>query len=216
MKIAKGWAFPDADDFMAQQLADDGTYQYHHLQAALAFVKKWDCAIDGGAHVGTWSLPMSLKFKRVLSFEPSPDTFECLSKNLKELHPAPNAELFDVALGSASGWVTMTLDGFERAIEIKNTGARFTIEGGQTRRIRIDGLQLQELDFLKLDIEGGEPDALKGARETLLRCKPVVLFEDKHHWSRYGYARRAPHEFLASLGAVHLAREQMDEIWGWV
>ena len=35
MKIVKGWAFPDADDFMAKQMGDDGSYQREHLNAAL-------------------------------------------------------------------------------------------------------------------------------------------------------------------------------------
>jgi hypothetical protein len=41
----------------------------------------------------------------------------------------------------------------------------------------IDGLGLQRLDLLKLDLEGMEAEALDGARETIERCKPVLFIE---------------------------------------
>jgi FkbM family methyltransferase len=212
VKLVHGWFFPLEDEFMCSQLPPDGGYQRAHLDAALRHVKAWRVAIDGGAHVGTWARPMAKRFGEVLAFEPSPDTFECLAKNL---HGISNVTLFNAALGKEPGAVTMTLDGFERAVEIKNTGARFVKEGGTVPRLTIDSLELQALDFLKMDIEGGEVDALFGARETLRKFKPTVLFEDKWHWKRYGYNRRAPHDLLTSLGAVHLERVAMDEIWGW-
>lgn len=215
MKVEKGWAWPDADEFMVQQMPDDGGYQGGQLAAAMRYVKAWDLAVDGGAHVGTWTFTMASKFKRVVSFEPSPDTFEALWHNMRELHPALNAELRNQALGKSHGHVTMTLDGFEQAIEMKNTGGRFAKEGGEIERITLDSLDLPALDFLKLDVEGGEVDAILGARDTLVKFKPVVLFEDKYHWMRYGYSKKAPHELLTSLGARHLHREVMDEIWGW-
>ena len=213
MKIVKGWAFPDADDFMAAHMGDDGSYQREHLNAALRWTQGDRLAIDGGAHVGTWTVPMSQHFAKVISFEPSPDTYEALVHNVGHLD---NVECHNQALGRSEGRVTMVLDGFERAIEMKNTGARFTREGGLVERITIDSLDLPALDFLKLDIEGGEVDALEGARKTLLKYRPTVLFEDKHHWKRYGYERKAPHLILASLGAKPIQRVSMDEIWGWI
>lgn len=212
MKIIKGWAFPDEDEFMHSQMADDGSYQVSHLLAAVKHCKGRDVVVDGGAHIGTWANILAGMFGKVVAFEPSPDTFECLKFNLVR---SENIEFRHQALGKEPGRVRMTLEGFDKAIKLKNTGARFTAEGGDVERITLDSLDLPALDFLKLDIEGGEVDALLGARETLLKYKPVVLFEDKFLWKRYGYHRRAPHEVLESLGAVHLERVSMDEIWGW-
>jgi len=212
MKMVKGWAWPDADEFMVKEMQDDGSYQREQLNAALRWCKGDRLAIDGGAHVGTWTMPMSFQFARVLAFEPSPDTYEALCHNVST---ARNVETRNQALGKEPGFVTMCLDGFEKAIEIKNTGARFVKEGGTVERITIDSLGLEDLDFLKLDIEGAEVDALEGARKTLIRFKPTVLFEDKWHWKRYGYERKAPHLLLASLGAKPIQRVSMDEIWGW-
>jgi len=212
MKLINGWVFPDADRFMVQELREDGTYQKEHLDAALKFVVGDRLAIDGGAHVGTWSVRMAPQFATVLAFEPSEDTYECLVRNTSRV---VNVEARNQALGKEPGHVTMTLEGLDREIANRNTGARYAKSGGTVELITIDGLNLPALDFLKLDIEGGEVDALKGATATLRKYRPVVLFEDKWHWKRYGYDRKAPHEFLASLGAQHLQRVSMDEIWGW-
>lgn len=212
MKMVHGWAFPDADDFMAAQMGENGEYQRSHLDEALKYVPGWGIAVDGGAHVGTWSKLLAARFARVLAFEPSADTFDCLVYNMRDLS---NVELHPQALGKEAGWVSMTLEGFEKAIAAKNTGARFTKPGADAQRVTLDSLELPGLDFLKLDIEGGEVEALEGARCTLKAYHPVVLFEDKNHWKRYGYGRKAPHDILTSLGARHLVRAGMDEIWGW-
>lgn len=224
MKFTKGWAFPDVDEFMSANLPDDGRYQGDHLDAALRHVRGWATAVDGGAHIGTWSVPMSNKFSLVVAFEPSVDTFECLVHNLRE-RAAKNVDARNQALGAAPGKISMTIEGYERGIRATadalktaatNTGARFTVPGGTIDRVMLDSLELQSLDFFKLDVEGGEVEALMGARETLLRHRPIVLFEDKGFWKRYGYKRHAPQEFLVSIGAHHLERVAMDEIWGWL
>jgi FkbM family methyltransferase len=212
MKIVNGWAFPDEDDFMAKEMKPDGTYQLSHLLGALALCKGFDVVVDGGAHIGTWSKIFAERFKTVYAFEPSPDTFECLKHNLGQL---TNIHFINKAMGKEPGKVTMTLEGFERAIAMKNTGARFTKEGGSIDRITLDSLNLPALDFLKMDIEGGEPAALLGAEVTLLKYKPVVLFEDKGLWKRYGYRRDEPQKILTRLGAHQLTRIGTDEIWGW-
>ena len=41
----------------------------------------------------------------------------------------------------------------------------------------IDGLKLNRLDFIKIDIEGMEMDALKGAESSLRHMKPQLLIE---------------------------------------
>lgn len=212
MKIVNGWAFPDEDEFMAGEMKEDGRYQYSHLTGSVKFCKANTLAIDGGAHIGTWSKILAGMFHNVIAFEPSRDTYECLLHNLSDIN---NIDFRNQALGKEPGRIKMTLEGFQKAIDLKNTGARFTRDGGDIERITIDSLNLPTLDYLKLDIEGGEVDALLGAVETLKRCKPIILFEDKNLWKRYGYPRNKPQEILTKLGAHKLIRLSMDEVWGW-
>lgn len=210
MKIEKGWAFPDYDEFMVKELGDDGRYQAKNLDAALEHVTDWTLAIDGGAHIGTWSRIMAGRFVQVIAAEPSPDTYEALCANMKAFG-CDNVDARHVALGEKAGRAGLTMD--ERGTSILNSGARFLAPGDVVDVQTIDSWELPTLGFLKLDVEGSEQSALLGARETLQRCKPIVLFEDKGFWRRFGYGRQAPQSLLTELGFVLVARVSMDQIW---
>lgn len=211
MKAVHGWQFPDVDDFMWREMKPDGSYQAGHLRMALNYVTDFSLAIDGGAHVGTWSKLMAQAFERVIAVEPSPDTFEALVANMAAFN-CFNVDPKPVALGKEAGHVTMALDG--RAAAASNTGGRFVQAGGEIPVERIDDWQLPSCGFIKLDIEGSEPLALEGALETLKRCKPIVLFECKGFWRRYGLPKDAPQQVLSSLGYRELAIVKCDRIWG--
>jgi FkbM family methyltransferase len=212
MKIVRGWAFPSADQFMVNELGCDGTYQLDHLHAALRYVTEHGCAIDGGAHVGTWSKVMAGVFEKVVAIEPSADTFECLDFNMAQFACA-NVDRKNCAIGAETGFVTMGLDAVNE--ERKNTGARFAQAGGIIPVETIDGWRLDRVGFLKLDIEGSEQFALQGAKDTLKRCKPIVLFENKRLWTRhFGLPKGVVADFLTAQGYRLLETVSMDQIWG--
>lgn len=211
MKFVYGWAFPDADEFMANEIHEDGGYQNSHLRAALKHVTDFSVAIDGGAHVGTWSKPLSARFARVIALEPSADTFEALAVNLRAFN-CENVEAKQVALGAKAGTVSMILDG--RGALMHNTGARCVKPGGTVPLEAIDDWALPTLGFLKLDVEGSEYAALMGARETLTRCRPIVLYEHKGLCRRYGVHPDGPASVLRSVGYKELQIVSMDRIWG--
>ncbi len=212
MRLTHGWAFPDADEFMAAELAPDGTYQGAFLRAALAHVTDWTIAVDGGAHVGTWARVMAQRFTRVVAFEPSPDTYEALVTNLVRFE-CPNVEALPCALGRMPGYVSMApLD--PRAEALKNTGARYVAEGGAIPRITIDSLDLPTCGLIKLDIEGAEVDALMGGLDTVRRCRPIIHYENKGFWSRFGYPRHAVASLLEAWDYRMIQAIGTDLIWG--
>lgn len=211
MKTVHGWAYPDLDEFMSGEMKEDGTYQASHLRIALSHVTDRSVAIDGGAHVGTWTLLMAADFARVIAVEPSTDTFDALRMNTER---ADHVERKRLALGDHTWRGSMQLDA--RGVALKNTGARFVMldPTGNVPVETIDSWRLPALGFLKLDVEGSEVAALRGARETIARCRPIVLFEDKGLWKRYGEPRDSPQQFLLTLGYQSLARVSSDAIWG--
>lgn len=211
MKYKAGWAFPDADTFMLDEMHADGTYQASHLRIALAYVTDWSCAIDGGAHVGTWTKPMAAKFGRVIACEPSPDTFDALQANLVAFD-CQNVEARNVALGAKAGWVSMENDA--KNIARGNTGGRFVRPDGAIPMITIDSMALTSLGFLKLDVEGSEYAALLGARDTLDLCRPIVLFENKSGRNAMWGDPEGPQKLLTSLGYRQLEKASCDLIWG--
>ena len=214
MKYKHGIAFPDADDYLYDRLPESGIWQQDALEAGLMYVQQWRTAIDGGAHVGTWSRQLAPRFSRVIAFEPAADTFQCLIENTLPL----GVECHQQALGAAPGIVTIQRD--LRDMQRRHTGARYCVDSDTkdpdaVRRVTIDSLGLADLDFLKLDLEGGEPDALKGAIETLQRCKPVVVFERGKFCCRYCYERNASEKILERIGAKPLADLGLNLVWGW-
>jgi FkbM family methyltransferase len=213
MKFSDGVAFPDEDDFMVKEFArTKGRYQFDHLDAAFRHVENFDVALDGGAHVGLWTRELSRLFRQVIAVEPSKDTCEALRKNVT-YWGLTNVVVHRVALGREVGLVSMALDREQAARG--NTGGRYTAPGGDVPRVTIDSKNVQALGFLKLDVEGSEYAALLGATETLARCRPVVLFEEKHLGERYyGHAPGATQEFLRQQGYRLLERVGCDEIWG--
>jgi FkbM family methyltransferase len=213
MKFAHGFAFPDTDRFMVEQISDHGTYQAEQLAEGLRHVTDFGCAVDGGAHAGTWSRTLAGRFARVVAFEPSADTFECLEQNMRAFECA-NVECHRAALGARAGFVEMALD--PENAKRANTGARHVQPGGGSIPVMtLDSLELEHVGFIKLDVEGSEPWAIDGAAETITRCRPVILYENKWLWARhFGLAKDAVASRLRAFGYQELARVSRDAIWG--
>lgn len=154
------------------------TYELPDIMTSLKACKNFRVAIDGGAHVGGWSIYLKEHFRRVLAFEPAPDNFECLKRNVPEVEAYHGAltrsDVEEVRIvcgprGKSVSW-RVTDDA-----EVDTIGVR---------GYSIDGLNLPHLDLLKLDIEGHEHEALLGASETIQRCRPVVIIEETVDRSR--------------------------------
>lgn len=166
-------------------------------------------ALDGGANIGVhtveWARHMH-GWGRVLAFEAQEIVYYALAGNIA-LNNCFNASARLAALGAAPGEIQVpSLDHFEPAsfgsLEIKPGGMGELI--GQSVSydaahcvpqpvVSIDSLKLTRLDFIKLDVEGMELEVLDGARETLGRCRPIMVIEIIKS------DRRKLNEFLTTL-----------------
>jgi FkbM family methyltransferase len=181
-----GWFLPADDTYCAQFFAGqppkrNGFYR-EHLQAALTFVKAWDCAIDVGAHCGFWTWDMAQRFKTVKAFEPVPSTFQCLIRNVAEFD---NVICHNLAVGHVPCKARVRNDKNRPG----NSGSNYMVPDptGDVSMITLDELNFPACDFLKIDVEGFELRVLEGARQLLKRCKPVISMEctDWKFRSRY-------------------------------
>lgn len=169
------------------------------LVEALQYVPSGALAVDGGANVGAYTRMLAQHFGIVHAFEPAIDTFEALSRNIHDWGIADRVVLHNKALSDACEQVGLTKRRAQRSSSRRIDGP------GDLPAVTIDSLQLEALDFLKLDVEGHEYRALLGGREALLRYKPAVLFEDKPGKLREVDAVENPHELLKLLGAKRVA-----------
>ena len=209
MKKVNGIYIPDNDTFMAPFIEKYGTFETDHLDLALQFVSEYDVAIDGGGNIGCWALHMAKFFRKVYSFEAADDTFECLSANTIE-HTNINA--IHKALGYDRKHVNI-MDDVNRP---GNLGARYVGDGDGVEMVRIDDFNLSNVGLLKLDIEGYELEALKGAELTIKESKPVVIIEVKANTALMagkGDEYLEPVRFLEGLGMTMCTRANKDCIF---
>lgn len=132
--------------------------------------------MQAGGHCGVWANRLARSFTVVWTIEPDLENYLCMARNL-----VPNVQPIWAALGDKPGGGV----GLERRPE--NSGAHFINGEGRIGVITIDELELEACDLIVLDIEGMEPLALHGAKETIERFKPVLMVEDKGLSDRYGF-----------------------------
>ncbi len=156
-------------------------------------VKDWSVAIDGGAHVGTWSELMSPAFEIVHAFEPSP-AFDYLAENASAWS---NVETHHAALTDD----LCQIETFHRKSIGKLTSRRVRkVDGDGLPGVTIDSLALERCGLIKLDVEGFEYLALTGARETIARCRPFILVEMAGHGGHTGHTDDDVSKLLADFG----------------
>ncbi len=238
-----GWWLPDGEQHLQQwmrqvNMRDPGpggesrlTYQGRKYKACRPFTRDWRVAIDVGAHVGLWSWQMARDFGRVVGFEPMPEHAACWAKNMAE---ADNATVLPFALGNEPGTVLLKTrtpgssgdTGVDPVAERSSLRATVHVpgydpdaaEGVAAECRRLDDFELKDVDFIKIDCEGYELWVLQGAVETLKRCKPCLIVEQKPETGmeeRYGVTAKDAIAFLEGLGAKKRLVIQGDYIFSW-
>lgn len=177
---------------------------------ALPHVRDFSLAIDGGAHKGDWTADLRRRrFDQVWAFEPAPDMAEGLRDRFRG---NDRVTVIEQALWHCQELVAMT----EAAKRAGQTRSRYAMPGGGIQAVQLDQLDIPALGLLKLDLEGAEMLALRGARETLRRHRPAMIIECDGLAARYGFTPDDPGLWLAELGAREIGRYGRDRIYGWV
>lgn len=162
------------------------------LAAAKKHLSKGSVVLDIGANFGAFSLKLASFCKennydsvQIHAFEPNPAVFENYQNNL-----ALNPELKGIIQLHRIGFGNETS---ERPFyfEDLNTGAgRVVLDGAMSQlKIKIqklddfvNNLNPENITFIKLIVEGFEPEVLKGGWNTINKHKPVIFFEVTESW----------------------------------
>jgi FkbM family methyltransferase len=202
MRKAGAMFVADWDDYFFDFFSQtQDQFEHNHLDAAMALCTQKRVAIDGGAHVGSWSKTMARSFERVIAFEPNRDNYECLRANVGD-----NVETMPCGLANRVGVGGMTWE------NPRNGGAGYLKEGSDFVLVPLDSLFLDNVDFIKFDVEGFELFALQGAARTIERSHPVVLVEQKPQTARFSEWDSAG-EWLESRGYTLAAKMNKDYIY---
>ena len=155
-------------------------YEIETLEYLKKEYKQFEHVLDIGSNMGNHMLYYcsNLSAKKVHCFEPNQFNQELLQKNISLNHLDKVVKLYPFALGAESG------KGVQADFTLGNTGMnrinRITDaqEAENTVEIHsLDDLAIEQANFMKIDVEGFEVEVLKGAGETIRRCKPVVMIE---------------------------------------
>lgn len=224
MKCVGGVWLPQEEEHLVEWMTNmnlvvDGrlTYQYSKLQAAMKFVPadRRRVAVDVGAHVGLWAMHLVKMFGQVEAFEPNGSLLGCFLRNVG----VSNVCRHPFALGPCAGFTNLRrFDG--NTGHTMNTGVESVREngkgiGGEIEMKTLDSFGFPVVDFIKIDVEGYEPGVVNGARETILRCRPVMVVEDKNFGSHHGFRPLAAIEMLVDMGMDIKHNIGGDHIMAW-
>lgn len=165
----KDWWLVTEDTYIHPSVKECGHLNWDKVfEQVVAKVKstgKTGTMLDIGAFIGdttAWFSP----FLKCITFEPQRDAFTCLIHNIPyHIHfpfPVGNGESVDL----------------DNEVNVAgNLGSRSVKKGTSVQTVRIDDLGLDDVVLMKVDVEGWEPNVLEGAKETIARCKPIVVAE---------------------------------------
>jgi len=149
-------------------------------------VEKGDIVLDCGAHIGSFSYIASKKASLIFAFEPTPLIYHVLKKNIR-LWRIKNIILIKKAVyldrRNCDFFVDfMRTDGSTLSKERAKILSQPKLI--KVKCISIDNFvkerRLKRVDFIKMDIEGAEIEALKGAKNTIKKFKPRMAIAAYH------------------------------------
>lgn len=185
---------------VGHQILNNAQFDMNEIQFALAFLtsrrKNFGdgvFAIDGGANIGVHTIEWARHMHgwgRVLSFEAQEPVYYALAGNVA-LNNCMNATVRLSALGEKCGELSIPvlnpyIPASYGSLELRERdtpeyiGQNISYDpntGNIVPMVNIDSLNLQRLDFFKLDVEAMEVDVLNGAKQTLQKHKPIMFVE---------------------------------------
>ena len=180
MKQVHGLWFPDYDThfprMLEKSLKNDGVirYQWRARELAIENCDQRRVCIDIGANVGLWACELVDHFDQVIAFEPVEEFRNCFDKNVKK----SNYTMHPLVLGKEDSFIDMN-------IVQGNTGHSHinmnSYGKGKIPLKTLDSFNLDNIDMIKIDVEGFEEEILIGAEQTIIRNHPVLAIEQQKH-----------------------------------
>lgn len=184
-----------------------GRYELNELDFIRQSVSPGQHVIDCGAHIGFFAMHMAALVGpggSVTAFEPFTGNAECLDRSVRENGFESRVHVQRAAVGAASGTIPLVF-----ARNTINSGGAFLLREGsepppghvaaEVAVVALDDLQLaRPIGFIKTDIEGAEPLAMRGADRILREDRPGILSE-LHPLQLDRVAGTTPGNFIAEM-----------------
>jgi FkbM family methyltransferase len=154
--------------------------------------KEGDIVIDIGAHIGLYTIISSKRVGangKVVAIEADPSNFEMLNSNIK-LNQLTNVTPLNYAAYSKETKIKLYLpsgeSGFTKYNTIMpnwiNTQEKFVEVNANTLDylLQLNQIRQEEVNWIKIDVEGAEFEVLKGATNVLSKSKDIAILMELH------------------------------------
>ena len=143
-----------------------------------------DVVLDCGANVGMFTrTALASGAGLVIAIEPAPVTLECLRRNLAKEIAQGRVIVYPKGVWDKDDFLDLTLNegnaGENSVVLGRNAAEKVRVPLTTIDKI-VEELHLTRVDFIKMDIEGAEKNALTGAHETLRRFRPRMAISSEH------------------------------------
>lgn len=201
-----------------------GTYETEIAEEFVNYAKKSKVIYDIGAHVGYYTLLASKYAEhggKIFSFEPLPGNIQILKRHVA-INKRQNIVIIEKAVTIKTGVSVFTNSGNDVANTLCENSPLFQFE----KTIEIETTALDDMllkgfilppQLIKMDIEGSELEALRGA-ESLLRKFHPVIFLSTHNCQNPGIHKICC-DFLLNKGysisyfSFHQRKTAFDDPW---
>jgi len=171
-------------DFQAEALIKTGAThietELNNIFAVIDTLPRGAVIVDGGANAGFFTIPVANRVRergqKIISFEPQLTLYRALSGSLA-LNDINFVDLFYAGLGQEPGVAMVPAVDYGKPQDFGMVQLSEDGEGTPVEIMTIDGLALNRLDFLKLDVEGYECAALAGGLNTIKQHRPYLWIE---------------------------------------
>jgi FkbM family methyltransferase len=203
-------------DLIGEIVLRGDTWEPHLRDAIERFARSDRVAIDVGAYIGLHTTLLSRAFREVHAFEPQEEIFRILCGNLV-LNDCRNVRTRPEPLYDRDAWMRIAPPDVQEVPVPQESGqidyraisnaAALTFEcappgsPGAVHARTLDSFEFADVGFIKIDAQGADVAVLRGAIDTIKRCRPVISFEfERNLGSRHGGTMQAFTSLLDDLG----------------
>lgn len=170
------------NDALCNEFVRRNEYENHLTEVLRKVVEPSSTVLDGGCHLGFHTILFAQLAKDgvVHAFDINEEALTLLKYTITQ-NNLTNIKVHNAGLSETSKTVTYSKNIHPDQNSLYESYSKVFVGEAQARLVTLDSLNLNSLDFLKLDIEGSELDALKGGLNTLQKHKPVIIYEHLKH-----------------------------------
>lgn len=184
----------DTDLIVVKEMFEENVYEIHGWH----FDDKNGVVVDIGANIGAFSIQAaSIGARKVFAVEPEPHNLIALKENIRLNNLGPIINVVELGISDFSGEATISDDGGGASIKDCTSGSTIKIT---TLDQLFNNYNINNVNVLKIDVEGSEPEIILAASQTNLnKCKYIAIEFDVRTGAKLG-------DMVVKLSETHHVR----------